>query len=1574
MNEQSTDHTSAADIALIGMAGRFPGAGSIDKFWLNLRDGVNSTTFFTDEELISAGVNPDMMNDPHYVRAGAVLDDVELFDASFFGFTPREAELTDPQHRFFLECAWEAIEHAGYYGETFEGRIGVYAGASLNRYLLNIYLNRQVRESAAGLQLLIGNRTDHLPTRVSYKLNLKGPSINIQSACSTSLVAVSVACHGLLDYQCDMALAGGVSIHLPQKSGYVYEAGGILSPDGYCRAFDAQAAGTVGGSGVGIVVLKRLAEALADGDYIHAVIKGTAINNDGSLKVGYTAPSVEGQCEVVAEALAMARIDPATVGYVETHGTATPLGDSIEFAALTKAYRARTGKRNFCAIGSVKTNIGHLDAAAGVAGLIKTALALKHKQLPPSLHYEQPNPALEMAQSPFVVNTKLTAWETADAPRRAGVSSFGIGGTNAHVVLEESPSQTASGESRPRHLLVLSARTESALDAATGNLLTHLKDHPEENLADVAYTLQVGRKAFSHRRLVLCDGSSDAVSALESPPATRVRTNIAEDRERPVVMMFPGQGTQYVRMAAELYQREKTFRELVEVSAKLLKPHLRLDLTDILYPAADQAASLSPQLEQTSLAQPALFVVEYALARLWMEWGVHPEAMIGHSIGEYVAACLAGVMSLEDALFLVAMRGRLVQQLPHGKMLALQLAEKDVRALLETNERLALAALNSPSLCVVSGPADAVNQLANWCEKNEILASALHTSHAFHSHMMEPILGEFAAQVSTVALHPPRIPFVSNVTGEWITAKQATDPVYWASHLRQAVRFAEGVVELLKRPERIWLEVGPGQALSAAVRETAGGAPETLALSSIKHPHEERSDLEFILGTLGQLWLAGVKIDWARFHAHERRRRVPLPTYPFERQRYWVEAGEPSADYQALPEASEEAPGVSDWFYVPVWKQAPMIDTLAGRTGATEEKMCWLMFMDDCGLGPQLATLLEEQGQDVVRVFAGDEFTHVADALYTVNPQRYDDYDKLLSSLNDLNKTPARVVHLWTVLPDAQDVAKLESVEAKLLHSFFSLLSLAQALGIHAAGSCCRIEIVSNNLYDVTGEEMICPARATILGPVLVIPQEFPNITCRNLDVLVPVAGEETARRRLAAQLIGEFFGPASDAIVAYRGGHRWTQVVERLRLDERDSRLREGGRYLITGGLSAFGLACAKYLAQTVHARLVLLVADYFPERYEWQQWLASHDEKDEVSRKIHEVYALEEQGAEVMVKAGDMTSQEQMQLIVAQARQRFGEFNGVIHAAESPDNSSLIRLRTAAEAVRLVEARVKAASTLNAVLNGTPLDFLILFSSASSLTNTLGQVEACAGNAFLDAYAHYDGMVNDRFTTTIDWGLRQWEVLGDSSLSGLPEAQAELRRRQDSHGLTLQDGVAALSRVLSHRLPQVIVSKGDYRLLSEQQQTFTRSIDVNQLGPARPSSSSSVAAEVGAAEAPGNQTEQTIALIWQEILGIERVGRHDDFFELGGNSLVGIQLVSRLRRTFMLDLPMSSLFASPTVAALAAHISESLLEKEDAEELEHMIAEIENLSPIDLDARIADAMRPITEVNRNERLGEKI
>ncbi len=872
------------------MAGRFPGAANLEEFWRNLRDGVESVSFFSDDELLAAGISPDILRRRNYVKARAVLEKIELFDAAFFGFSPREAEILDPQQRIFVECAWEALESAGYDSERYEGRIGVYAGVSMSTYFLfNLYSNLELLETVGSLQAMTGNDKDFLPTRVSYLLDLKGPSVTVQTACSTSLVAVHMACQSLLFGECDMALAGGVSIGAAQKSGYFYQAGGIMSPDGHCRAFDARARGTVGGSGVGILLLKRLEDALADGDHIRAVIKGSAINNDGALKVGFTAPGVSGQAEVITEAIALSRIEAETISYVETHGTATALGDPIEIKALTQAFRMATEAKNFCALGSVKTNIGHTDAAAGVAGLIKTVLALEHRQLPPSLHFERPNPEIDFANSPFYVNQRLSEWKADGQPRRAGVSSFGMGGTNAHVIVEEAARVEPSEPAKPWQLLLLSAKTDSALKAATSNLLDYLTEHPEVNIADVAYTLQVGRRAFNHRRILVCRSAEDAATELRTTGATRISTYLKEMEKPPVVFMFSGQGAQYVGMAAELYELEPAFRKQIDRCSELLKPVLGIDLRDVLYPSKDELEKAAEQLTQTFITQPALFVLEYALSELWMACGVHPQAMIGHSIGEYVAACLAGVFSLEDALTIVSNRGRLVQQLPHGSMLSVPLSENDLQVFLRNDKRLSLAAVNADSLCVVSGPTNAITELERELAGRDVRSRRLQTSHAFHSSMMEPLMEEFAQQMRKINLRPPQIPFISNVTGVWIKAEDAVAPEYWARHLRQTVRFADGAAELLKEYGQIMLEVGPGQTLTTLIRQVhPNKADKQATLSSVRHPHEQRSDYEFFLNTVGQLWMRGATVDWSSLAAG-RRRRLPLPTYPFERRRYWIE-------------------------------------------------------------------------------------------------------------------------------------------------------------------------------------------------------------------------------------------------------------------------------------------------------------------------------------------------------------------------------------------------------------------------------------------------------------------------------------------------------------------------------------------------------------------------------------------------------------------------------------------------------------------------------------------------------------
>ncbi len=861
-------------IAIVGMAGRFPGAGDVEAFWRNLREGVESIRRLDREELTRLGVAADLMDDPAFVPVSSVPDGIDRFDARFFGINPREAELLDPQHRVFLEVAWEALEDAGY--GTGGGSTGVFAGAGSSQYLLlNLAASPEARATDP-LQLMVGNMSDSLATRVSYKLGLEGPSYAVQSACSTSLLAVHAAGQSLLAGECDLALAGGVSI--PMMPGYLYVEGSIASPDGHCRAFDAEARGTVPGGGAGVVVLKRLADALADGDTVRAVILGSAVNNDGARKVGYTAPSVEGQSRVISEALGVAGVDPETVSYVEAHGTGTILGDPIEIQALTRAFRgvSRTG---FCALGSVKTNLGHLDTAAGVAGLIKTVLALEHGEIPPSLGFASPNPRIDFASSPVYVNDRLREWPRDGAPggaRRAGVSSFGIGGTNVHVVLEEAPALPARPAAAAKdHLLVLSARSAAALEMATQRLARHLRDHPEVDIADLAWTLQQGRKVFRHRRVVACRSLEEAVESLESLDPKRVWTGVDEDepRSRPVAFLFSGQGSQQAGMGRELYEAEPVFRREVDRASAVLG----LDLPRALWGAEASAERLT----RTDLAQPALFAFEHALARVWMERGIEPAAMLGHSVGEYTAACLAGVMTFEDALRLVAVRGRLMQELPAGAMLAVSLPAAEVENLL--GPELSVAAVNEPSRCVVSGPVEAVAALEGRLEADGIGCRRLHTSHAFHSAMMDPVLERFAAEVAAVKLSAPRRPFLSNVTGTWITDAEATDPLYWVRHLRSTVRFADGIAEL---HGHILLEVGPGDALASLARGQAGGLP---VIASGRHPKKADTVTETaaLAMALGKLWGAGLRIDWLR-QAQASARRIPLPTYPFERERYWV--------------------------------------------------------------------------------------------------------------------------------------------------------------------------------------------------------------------------------------------------------------------------------------------------------------------------------------------------------------------------------------------------------------------------------------------------------------------------------------------------------------------------------------------------------------------------------------------------------------------------------------------------------------------------------------------------------------
>jgi acyl transferase domain-containing protein/acyl carrier protein len=879
------------DIAVIGMAGRFPGAQNIEEYWQNLQSGRETISFFTDEELLADGIDQATMHHPKYVKAKGILDDIDLFDANFFGFSPREARLMDPQHRIFLECAWEALEHAGYSTGAAQ-RIGVFAGASMNTYMLSV--NAHANLSTQPLPILIGGDKDFLATRVSYKLNLRGPGVTLQTACSTSLVCVHFAAQSLLNQECDMALAGGVSVRVPHRDGYFYQEGGIASPDGHCRAFDAHARGSVVGEGVGIVVLKRLEQAIADGDTVYAVIKGSAINNDGALKVGYTAPGVEGQAEVIERALVAANVPAETITYVETHGTGTILGDPIEIAALTQAFHCeRTG---FCAIGSVKTNIGHLDAAAGVASLIKVILALRHKQLPPSLHFTVPNPQIDFANSPFYVNTKLTSWDVQNIPRRAGVSSFGVGGTNVHVILEEAPSVESlpSDVERPIHILTLSAKNKEALQEHVTRFAAYITHSPDASVEDICYSANSGRTHFAERLAVQCQSLSQLQERLQAIAVGErlgeVFTGTASTASsQQVAFLFTGQGSQYPHMGYELFRTQPTFRRVLEHCDELLRPYLETPLLAALYPETGTPSLL----DKTLYVQPALFAVEYALAELWRSWGVKPAIVMGHSLGEYVAACVANIISLEDGLKLVMQRAQLMQQSEHKGAMALAFASADKVATLLAPyaATVSIAAINGPKEVTIAGVRDDLQRVVEVLQAQDIKTRSLGMPFAFHSPVIEPVLEPLREIASTIAYASPTIPLVSNVTGKLVEGDEASHAQYWCKHARSTVQFFAGMKTLYDSGYRNFLEIGPAPLLLAMARPQFTDQ-QCLWLPSLR---QRRGDWQQMLDSLGRLYTRGMLIDWHGFDKDYIRRHVAIPTYPFQRQRYWLATREGEA-------------------------------------------------------------------------------------------------------------------------------------------------------------------------------------------------------------------------------------------------------------------------------------------------------------------------------------------------------------------------------------------------------------------------------------------------------------------------------------------------------------------------------------------------------------------------------------------------------------------------------------------------------------------------------------------------------
>ncbi|EEW26718.1 type I polyketide synthase [Rhodobacter ferrooxidans] len=1351
---------SDTDIAIVGMAAHLPGAPSIAAFWDNLRDGVESIRVLSDAELLAAGEAPDRLRHRNYVRAAAPLDQFDHFDADFFGFSPKEAAILDPQHRQFMEVAWEALENAGHPPENFPGAIGVYAGCGMGSYFyFNICSNPDLVENT-GMFLLrhTGNDKDFLATRVSHIFDLKGPSISVQTACSTSLVAVHFGVQALLNGECDMVLAGGVTIELPQGRGYIFNDGEILSPDGHCHAFDHRAQGTVFGSGAGVVVLRRLKDALADGDHVWAVIKGSAVNNDGAAKAGYLAPSVDGQAKAIAEAQAVAGVSAGTVAYVECHGTGTFLGDPIEVAALSAAFAETTDAVGFCRLGSVKTNIGHLDTAAGVAGLIKTALALHHRQIPPSLGYEAPNPAIDFETSPFKVADRLLDWPSA-GPRRAGVNALGVGGTNAHVVLEEAPLRASSEASDwPFQLLVLSAKSRGALEDGARALAAHLRAHPEQPLADVAWTLKEGRRAFDRRRVIVAHSHAEAADLLEGTDPRRVfaHDHLGDDPE--VVFMFPGGGAQYAGMARDLYDTEPEFRDWMDKGLAILQPKLDYDIRALWLPEPGAEVAANARLKRPSVQLPLIMIVEYALAKLFISWGVTPTALVGHSMGENTAACLAGVISFEDCIGLVHLRGSLFDTVPPGGMLSVPLDEAALAPHLTGD--LDLASVNAPGLCVVSGPDAALGALAARLAGEEVETQRIPIDIAAHSRMLEPILQRFGDYLRSIKLSPPQIPIISNRSGVELTAAQATDPDYWVAHLRNTVRFQD-CMQTLAAPNRVFIEIGPGRSMSSLAQ--ANGVAAGQIVPALRHPEQKLADDAWHLASIGRLWACGVPVDWAPIWGEARRCRVPLPGYAFQRKQYFIEPGKAVAATSTLPMRQDD---LATWGWQPHWRPRAAdceIDIEAGLEGSTPQT--WLMFMDEAGLAAACAARLVAAGHRVVTVRPGDAFRRDGQDYVLAPEQGRDGYDALIRDLVATGQTPTRIAHFWLVTAGESCRPGSSFFHRNIEQGFYSLLNLAQAIAGEGLPGPIHLTAVSTGAVQVRSEGLPYPEKAILAGPIKVIPREVPGLTCAALDVVLPQAAKSrwgkagAGLEPLASQVLEDLLATPGNAIAALRGARRLERGVKPVPLPETEAiTLPQGAPVLITGGFGGIGLTLAEDLIRRNGAKIVLIARRPLPDAADWAAYLAGHAPDDPVSRRILALQRLQALGGEVLVACADVCNLHDMREAVAKGVARFGPFRAVIHAAGVVNDGPL--LTKSPSAVEEVFApKLHGTRVLEALFPDGSLDLLVLFASTSTVTGPAGQIDYVAANEFLNACSQSRKGGKTR-VLALNWGI--WQGVG--------------------------------------------------------------------------------------------------------------------------------------------------------------------------------------------------------------------
>jgi acyl transferase domain-containing protein/acyl carrier protein len=1453
------------------MAGRFPGARNVAEFWQNLREGRDSIRTFSQEELLEEGVDESMLRQANFVPAGGVLEEIEWFDAAFFGMSPREAESMDPQQRILLETVQHALDDAGCDPERSPGPVAVFAGCRLSGYWMRLLQNSQLMAALGWHQVAAGNDKDFLATQISYRFNLRGPSVNVQSACATSLLAISLACDSLISGQCDVAIAGGASVAVPHRIGYMYYPSGIASPDGHCRPFDAQAKGSVLGNGVAAVVLKRVTDAVAVGDRIYAVIRGTAVNNDGTAKSSFAAPSVRGQADVIAAALQHAGVPPEDVEYIETHGTATTLGDAIEAAALGKIF---AGRAQPCRIGSVKSNVGHLDPAAGVTSLIKVALSLYHGEIPASIHFDHPNPTIDFAGAGVRVLSANELWPRTNTSRIAGVSSFGIGGTNVHAVLTEAPAELSVVAGRPVYLLPISAKTPEALQAMSTEWADSIESNPQTPLHDMAFTASCGRRQFARRRYVVAGTHREAASALRQP-VRRNSPSFLKDRE--AFFLFPGQGSQRCGMGGELYRAEPVFQRTINSLAEEAARYLGFDLRSLMTPEGNAERNL----HHTAVAQPFLFVTEYAAAQLWMDWNVLPAGMLGHSIGELVAACVAEVFSPEDAIRIVCERGLLMGSMEPGAMLAVNIDAATARGM--EDEVIRISAINAPRLCTLSGSPDAIRSLEERLTAEGVEFRRLNTSHAFHHPSMQAASERLLQTLANVTFREPRIQFLSNLTGDWITAKQATNPEYWAESVVAPVLFSPCVQKLLGHSEAVLMECGPGLAMSSIVRSHLLSS-ETVVVSSMAQVGDGK-EMASWLEAAGTVWQAGIPLDWRKMWSDRTGRRVTLPPYPFQRQRYWIDA--PTRPTSPAPDGRRD---VRKNCFLPSW-QASEPPSRKQRP----ESDVWLVLAESEGLGLSLCAQLQLAGHAVVAAIPGGLYEAISDRAYRIDPSSAEHAGRLFEE-PALAGGRIHLVVCWTLAPHLE--LTLERAQLGIEAGFHAPVTLLQAL-IRAGRKIASFLAVTSQLFGVKAEEQLDPAFAAVAGIVRVLSQEMPSVSARLIDITLPANSTEAAT--IVDQIIGELLSDAAEPVVAYRGPTRYAQSFGAATIPagtEGRKRLRPGGTYLITGGFGGIGGVLAKLLASAGKCNLALV-----------GRRGAAHP----VSPLVQE---LESIGAEVLSLSGDVSNPVDVQRIVQSVRDRFGPIHGVIHAA-GVAGGGMLGNRKLADADAVFAPKIQGTIALFSAIRADRPDFFVLCSSFASVHGGVGQADYCGANCFQDAFAAYARGMGVP-AVSIDWPA--WREIGMAANMNLPEELEFLRQKSLESGITVAEGAELFAGILAADVSQVVIMPFATSPLARAEAARPRPVPVVPVARKEVSEMSTDGLRAA--------LEASLAAIWSQVLGVQDLKCDDNFFQLGGHSLMALQVVAAVRQRFPVRLDLSDIFEQPALGALTALVESRLVD----------------------------------------------